>query len=216
MIQSCCRFLDIVSVISYIHKTSPFHSFDARLFQYQLVRITERNKSNSDNPSEDRLIEENRRSESSQTSSKLAMIFYLSLIFLRVYPYIFQSQEESNDIGDDGQIEMTSLDDSRGTNIDGNTIDSNSSSNQRKKSIAYPIKPNVAPGCLIPPIENTSSQRYSELCPLCREKRVDPCVSTGGYVFCYSCLYEHTSIYKKCPVSGYYCATTDIIRLFMK
>ena len=66
-----------------------------------------------------------------------------------------------------------------------------------------------------PPINNKSGQLYLEapLCPLCGQTRKNPSVSTGGYVFCYSCLSVYLSRSPYCPVTGVSCCVEDIIRL---
>ena len=66
-----------------------------------------------------------------------------------------------------------------------------------------------------PPINNKSGQLYLEapLCPLCGQTRKNPSVSTGGYVFCYSCLSVYLSRFPYCPVTGVSCCVDDIIRL---
>ena len=65
----------------------------------------------------------------------------------------------------------------------------------------------VAKGGVIPP-SNPS------LCPICRQKRVNPSASTGGFVFCYSCLSAALSRHPHCPVTGIACQPLDVIRLF--
>lgn len=57
-------------------------------------------------------------------------------------------------------------------------------------------------------------------CPLCLEERVHPCASTGGYVYCYQCIFDYLRGGEDgppnnvCPVSGIPCEFTDLIRLY--
>ena len=88
---------------------------------------------------------------------------------------------------------------------------------------------------LVDPLED------KRLCPLCGKERVSPCVSTGGYVFCYLCLLGHLTsrpwqsptadasataagaasvsnsgdeLLSYCPVSGVPCRVSEMIRLY--
>ena len=89
---------------------------------------------------------------------------------------------------------------------------------------------------LVDPLED------KRLCPLCGKERVSPCVSIGGYVFCYLCLLSHLTsrpwqpstagaragvasvsysggagegeLLSYCPVSGVPCRVSDMIRLY--
>jgi hypothetical protein len=65
----------------------------------------------------------------------------------------------------------------------------------------------VARGSLIPPAD-------PRLCPLCRQSRESPCASTGGYVFCFSCLSEALDRREVCPVTGVPCKPLDVIRIY--
>ena len=66
----------------------------------------------------------------------------------------------------------------------------------------------VGRGCIYPPQDHT-------LCPICGQKRVNACASTGGYVFCYLCLLEYIREHgNTCPVTALACAEKDIIRLY--
>jgi len=40
------------------------------------------------------------------------------------------------------------------------------------------------------------------VCPLCHRIRRNPAMSSGGYVFCYTCLVPHVQRYGHCPVTG--------------
>jgi len=75
---------------------------------------------------------------------------------------------------------------------------------------SIPTFPGVLPpatGCVIP-------SRDRKLCPLCRSMIFNPCVSTGGYLFCYRCLIEYLKATPKCPVTNLRCNENDIIRLY--
>jgi hypothetical protein len=53
------------------------------------------------------------------------------------------------------------------------------------------------------------------LCPLCVKDRVNAAASTGGFVFCYPCLYAHVDeTSKTCPVTGLPCTLEQIRRVF--
>lgn len=62
-------------------------------------------------------------------------------------------------------------------------------------------------GFLLPPADK-------KLCPLCRRERSQPAVSTGGYIFCFSCLIAALRTQSRCPVTGVPCRDIDVIRLF--
>lgn len=67
-----------------------------------------------------------------------------------------------------------------------------------------PLK--TARGCLIPPTNKS--------CAICREKQVNPCASSSGYVFCYLCLVRFVKDSPTCPISGISCTESDILRLY--
>lgn len=54
----------------------------------------------------------------------------------------------------------------------------------------------------------------SNTCRLCKQKILSPCLSTGGYIFCYSCLIKYVQQYNSCPVTNMYCNVSSIIKLF--
>jgi hypothetical protein len=60
----------------------------------------------------------------------------------------------------------------------------------------------------------TMAQRSPEKCPLCRQPRVNPTASTGGYVFCLKCLSNYVNERGKCPVTGKDCPPSRIVPLF--
>ncbi|VDM72662.1 unnamed protein product [Strongylus vulgaris] len=53
-------------------------------------------------------------------------------------------------------------------------------------------------------------------CPLCMRRRTnDTALSVSGYVFCYSCIYDHVSKFKTCPVTGLPSTVNELIRLYI-
>ena len=195
--QFVWRFYDVLLLVSYIHKQSPYHNTDSLLLQYHLTKSDSNASINSNQTLS------NTPKPSSSLSSKFTVLLYVTLILFRVYTFMSTSPAEDNNENIDDVPNVDSV--------------SNSSSQSRTDNrVPYPKKPDIAPGCIVPPIESDNPHVSSELCPICREVRVDPCVSSGGYVFCFSCLYEYTTRHNKCPVSGYYCSPSEIIRLYMK
>lgn len=51
-------------------------------------------------------------------------------------------------------------------------------------------------------------------CPICRQPRILPTASTGGFVFCLSCLTKALQMSPICPMTGKACPPSKIIRLF--
>ena len=74
--------------------------------------------------------------------------------------------------------------------------------------IPPPLPSKTKKGCIIPPKKDFS------LCPICRQIRVHPCVSTGGYVFCYPCLLNYVRKQPYCPVTAIPCGESEILRLY--
>lgn len=76
------------------------------------------------------------------------------------------------------------------------------------------------PGFAPPPPKAPVSRSSSLLlcpqthCPLCRQPRINPAASTGGYVFCLSCLTTFVRSTPACPITGKACPESRIIRLF--
>lgn len=67
----------------------------------------------------------------------------------------------------------------------------------------------------LPPTPGNDLNVSSSLCPLCREKRIHPVATTGGFVFCYRCI----CIYirengEKCPVTGMSCKESQLVRIY--
>jgi len=74
-------------------------------------------------------------------------------------------------------------------------------------SVIKPPSPHpVARGSVFPP------NRHN-ICPLCRRERVNPAASTGGYVFCYTCLMNAVQEKPACPITGMPCRSRDVIRI---
>ena len=71
-----------------------------------------------------------------------------------------------------------------------------------------PITTSNPRGCI-----QVSSIKDSK-CPLCKEPQKYPCASTGGYVFCQSCVTDALRMSPKCPVTGFPCSPEDLIRLY--
>ena len=70
-----------------------------------------------------------------------------------------------------------------------------------------PSPPSAAAGGVSPPNDPA-------LCPLCRRPKSRPCVSTGGFVFCHSCLTKALTRTPRCPVTGAACSPDDIIVIY--
>lgn len=77
-------------------------------------------------------------------------------------------------------------------------------SSERGIEIPPPKQPAVVRGGVTP---------VDGLCPICRGVWRYPSVSTGGFVFCYSCLVDAVGNGGRCPVSGLPCGMENIIRL---
>lgn len=73
-----------------------------------------------------------------------------------------------------------------------------------------------------PPPELPKKAKTSEIqslrekgsCPLCGKKRVNPCVSVSGYLFCYPCLYDYVQEHKRCPVTHQPNSISQIRKIF--
>lgn len=52
------------------------------------------------------------------------------------------------------------------------------------------------------------------VCPLCRQTRINPTASTGGYVFCLLCITAHVRETPTCPVTGRACPESALVRLY--
>ncbi|KAL3937275.1 MAG: hypothetical protein SGBAC_007582 [Bacillariaceae sp.] len=54
----------------------------------------------------------------------------------------------------------------------------------------------------------------ASVCPLCRQTRINPTASTGGYVFCLLCITAHVRETPKCPITGRDCPESSLVRLY--
>ncbi len=52
------------------------------------------------------------------------------------------------------------------------------------------------------------------LCPLCLEKRSNPCAINSGYVFCYQCILPYLRKWHRCPITLLPCQEGDLIKLY--
>eukprot|EP01122_Echinamoeba_exundans_P007236 TRINITY_DN2175_c0_g1_i1.p1 TRINITY_DN2175_c0_g1~~TRINITY_DN2175_c0_g1_i1.p1 ORF type:complete len:359 (+),score=52.42 TRINITY_DN2175_c0_g1_i1:69-1145(+) len=52
------------------------------------------------------------------------------------------------------------------------------------------------------------------ICPLCNNKRTNPAMSVGGFVFCYPCLFNHVQMHNKCPVTLLPMSTDQIRKIY--
>ena len=80
-----------------------------------------------------------------------------------------------------------------------------------------PPPPSVGRGRVVPSSDPALKQ---ESCPLCKKSpRVSECASTGGYLFCFTCLLESlrrdetNGEIPRCPVTGIPCREKDIIMM---
>jgi hypothetical protein len=69
---------------------------------------------------------------------------------------------------------------------------------------AIPVNPK---GGIIPP-------KDKRLCPICCQKRKDPCAANSGYIFCYNCIVKCIQDHKHCPVTLLPCREEDLIKLY--
>ena len=66
----------------------------------------------------------------------------------------------------------------------------------------------------MPPMNTDLVNLPSTVCPLCRQPRVNPTASTGGYVFCLKCITVHVREKKTCPITGRDCPESSLVRLY--
>ncbi|GMF65478.1 unnamed protein product [Phytophthora lilii] len=52
------------------------------------------------------------------------------------------------------------------------------------------------------------------LCPLCKQKRVNPAMAPSGYVFCYPCLYRYAEEHGECPITQMKCDPASIVKIY--
>eukprot|EP01104_Vermistella_antarctica_P009984 TRINITY_DN2632_c0_g1_i2.p1 TRINITY_DN2632_c0_g1~~TRINITY_DN2632_c0_g1_i2.p1 ORF type:complete len:433 (-),score=60.75 TRINITY_DN2632_c0_g1_i2:83-1381(-) len=70
-----------------------------------------------------------------------------------------------------------------------------------------PKPPRVATGGL--PLPKDKS-----LCPLCREPRTNPALSSSGFVFCYPCIFKYVETYRTCPVTHLPCLPDQVRKVY--
>ena len=83
------------------------------------------------------------------------------------------------------------------------------SQNSIGSTVPIPLPPR-RPSAEMSPLSNCPSN----VCPLCRQPRINPTASTGGFVFCLKCLLSYVKENGVCPISGKECPETSIVRLF--
>ncbi|CAM6052070.1 unnamed protein product [Sphagnum compactum] len=71
-----------------------------------------------------------------------------------------------------------------------------------------PPQPKVAEGGIQLPADR-------RLCPICMRQRTNPAlIAVSGFVFCYPCIFNYVTQYKRCPVTLSRASTSQIRRLF--
>ena len=85
----------------------------------------------------------------------------------------------------------------------------NQSANSRQTASTLP--PPLVP---VPTKTSSLTNGPATICPLCRQPRVHPTASTGGYVFCLKCLLASLKERPVCPISGKGCPESSIVRLY--
>jgi hypothetical protein len=93
---------------------------------------------------------------------------------------VVSDADEGSEYTDDEDSDTSDGDDLHGEAVNGKANDGGGGGG----TVAYPGRPKLGKGCIAPP-EDPS------LCPLCRNVRVNATISTGGYLFCYTCIIEH-------------------------
>lgn len=74
----------------------------------------------------------------------------------------------------------------------------------------------AAPHVEAPPFPHSAvvEVAHTRDCPLCGAVSRDPCASTSGRIFCFTCLTRALENVPRCPVSGLPCSKSDVIRIF--
>lgn len=72
----------------------------------------------------------------------------------------------------------------------------------------------LSPPKPLPAIQRTLPKISPTHCPICRLPRINPTASTGGYVFCLTCLTSALRTRPFCPITGKSCPEGSIVRLF--
>jgi len=70
------------------------------------------------------------------------------------------------------------------------------------------LPPSAAPSGVPLPKDQT-------LCPLCKNVRVNPAVSSAGVAFCYRCLIAHVREVGVCPVTLQACREEQVRRVYL-
>eukprot|EP00980_Cylindrotheca_fusiformis_P002100 scaffold473_cov132-Cylindrotheca_fusiformis.AAC.5 len=66
-----------------------------------------------------------------------------------------------------------------------------------------------------PPAKNIDlASLPAHICPLCRQPKINPTASTGGYVFCFKCITAHVRETETCPITGRACPESRLVRLY--
>ncbi|KAE9041227.1 hypothetical protein PR003_g4410 [Phytophthora rubi] len=52
------------------------------------------------------------------------------------------------------------------------------------------------------------------LCPLCKQKRVNPTMAPSGYVFCYPCIYRYVEQHGECPITQMKCDPASVVKIY--
>lgn len=187
------KLANLVLQISYLHKTSYYYSIEAFLLRFKLFKSTKKiNESFITNK-----IPSTSNFSNLVTAPLIAMTAFTALRVL----YVFLRHQNH-------AVYETETD------------DPNSAGNSFYNSIPnFPAKLSVGLGCLVPPVsrysKTNSSSENPVICSICRRQCTDPCVSTGGYLFCYLCLIDHLNQFQKCPVTGLYCSVADIVKIIV-
>ena len=84
----------------------------------------------------------------------------------------------------------------------------NSSPRQKRIIPPVPDPPSAAPSGVPLPKDQT-------LCPLCKNVRVNPAVSSAGVAFCYRCLIAHVREVGVCPVTLQACREEQVRRVYL-
>ena len=73
-----------------------------------------------------------------------------------------------------------------------------------------------------PPLPSITREQHEatyptnpSVCPLCKQKRVNPTAATSGFVFCFRCIALYLREQdQKCPITGMKCSEAQLIRLY--
>lgn len=137
-----------------------------------------------------------------RTTSSGVYVVLIAVVVLRAVELLLRRGGDASDSG------SRLLD--RYLAADSDSIDMMTQQQRRADDNHIPRAPiaGVGSGCIVPPADKS-------LCPICLKKRESPSASTGGYVFCHSCLVTSVRKTPVCPVTGFYCGEQDIIPLLL-